>query len=72
MERFSERLKELRKTKGFKQTDMAAFLEITSRHYQAVEYGKINIPALTLVALARFFDVSVDYLVGESDNPARR
>ena len=69
---FSKRLKLLRKTKKLKQTDMANVLGITVRHYQDVEYGKINIPTLTLIALADYFDVSLDYLVGRSDNPERR
>jgi len=45
---------------------------VTSRHYQDIEYGKINIPTLTLIALADYFDVSLDYLVGRSDDPTRR
>lgn len=69
---FAARLKELRKSQQLKQTDMADFLNITVRHYQDIEYGKINIPALTLIALADYFDVSLDYLVGRSDNPERR
>lgn len=69
---FATRLKELRKARKLKQTDMAEFLNITVRHYQDMEYGKINIPALTLIALADYFDVSLDYLVGRSDNPERR
>ena len=72
MNKFGERLKALRIAKKLKQTDMAAFLEITARHYQAVEYGKINIRTLTLIALADYFDVPLDYLVGRSDDPARR
>lgn len=69
MKLFSERLKHLRKAKGMKQTDLASLLGVTVRHYQDVEYGKINIPTLTLIALADFFDVSLDYLVGRSDDP---
>lgn len=69
MELFALRLKELRKSKKVKQTEMADLLGITSRHYQDIEYGKINIPTLTLIALADYFDVSIDYLVGRTDNP---
>ena len=69
MELFALRLKELRKSKNVKQTEMADLLGITSRHYQDIEYGKINIPTLTLIALANYFDVSIDYLVGRTDNP---
>ena len=71
MEKFSERLKFLRKSKGLKQTDIAALLNVTIRHYQSIEYGKIDIPTSKLVALANYFNVSLDYLVGLSDNPKR-
>ena len=64
---FSARLKELRREKGSKQTEMAALLGCTEGHYQKIEYGKINIPTLTLIALANYFGVSVDYLLGRSD-----
>lgn len=68
---FSQRLKELRKKNKLKQTDMSNFLNITVRHYQDIEYGKVNIPTLTLIALADYFNVSLDYLVGRSDDPKR-
>lgn len=66
---FANRLKQLRKENKLKQTDMASLLELTTRHYQEIEYGKVNIPALTLIKLADFFNVSLDYLVGRTDNP---
>lgn len=66
---FATRLKQLRKSKNLKQTDMANLLEITVRHYQDMEYGKINVPALTLIKLANYFDVSLDYLTGRNSNP---
>lgn len=71
MNLFAIRLKELRKTKKLTQSQMAEFLHVTTRHYQDIEYGKINIPALTLIALADYFNVSLDYLVGRSDDPTR-
>lgn len=66
---FSERLKKLRKEKGVKQTEMADLLHCTDRHYQKIEYGQVNVPALTLIALADYFAVSTDYLLGRSDQP---
>jgi transcriptional regulator with XRE-family HTH domain len=48
---------------------MAIFLQVTPRHYQEIEYGKINVSCLTLIALADYFDVSLDYLTGRADNP---
>lgn len=69
MLKFSNRLKQLRKEKKLKQSDMAILLNLTTRHYQEIEYGKVNIPTLTLIFLADYFDVSIDYLVGRTDNP---
>ena len=68
MPKFSVRIKELRKEKGLTQVAMAEFLGCKDRHYQKIEYGEINIPSLTLVKLADYFDVSTDYLLGRSDD----
>ena len=62
----SDALKRFRKQ--YKVTQKRA----AERVYQSYEYGKV-IPAVTvLIALADFFDVSLDYLVGRSDEPERR
>lgn len=64
---FGQRLKALRQEKNLKQIDMAGLLGCTDRNYQKMEYGDINVPGLTLIKLADFFEVSLDYLVGRSD-----
>ena len=64
---FGERLKELRKAKKLKQSDIAGFLGITTRNYQDYEYGKVDPPTSKTIMLADYFDVSIDYLVGKSD-----
>ena len=64
---FGQRLKALRQEKGLKQKEMAEFLGCTDRNYQKMEYGDINVPALTLIKLADFFDVTLDYLVGRAE-----
>lgn len=63
----AERLKPLRKAKKMTQVEMAEFLGITDRHYQKIEYGQINVPATTLIALADYFHVTTDYLLGRTD-----
>ena len=68
---FSVKLKELRKQRGVKQTDMAKYLNINTRHYQRYEAGEVDPPTSTTIALADYFNVSLDYLVGRSDNPTR-
>ena len=68
MPEFSERLKALREEKGLKQIEMAEVLNCIGRHYQKIEHGEINIPSLTLLFLADYFDVSTDYLLGLTDD----
>ncbi len=46
---------------------MAELLNCTVSHYQKVEYGKVNLPSLTLAAPADYFEVSTDYLLGRTD-----
>ncbi len=67
LEIMGKRLHELRKEKKMRQEDMAKVLNVTVNHYQKVEYGKINIPALTLCTLADYFNVTTEYLLGRSD-----
>lgn len=64
MEPFGKRLKELRKQKNKTQVEMAHLLDCTDRHYQRMEYGYINVPSLTLMKLADYFQVTTDYLLG--------
>lgn len=66
--KISDRLKLLRLSRKLTQRDVAASTGITEKGYQYYEYGRT--PRLAqLVALADFFGVSVDYLIGRTDNP---
>lgn len=67
MAAFAERLKTLRKERKITQKQMADLLSVTERHYQAMEAGTVNVPSLTLVFLADYFDVTTDYLLGRID-----
>ncbi|WP_297983506.1 helix-turn-helix domain-containing protein [uncultured Oscillibacter sp.] len=62
----AERLRLLRKEKMKKQKEIAELLKMTLRNYQRIEHGEINIPSLTLCALADYFGVTTDYLLGRS------
>ena len=66
----AERLKPVRKEKGLTQVEMAELLHCTDRHYQKIEYGKINLPSTTLLFLADFFGVTTDYLLGRTEDPS--
>lgn len=67
MAKFSERLRELRKERGLKQREMAEICGLKLRSYQDYEYQVSYPSALGLVALADFFGVSLDYLMGRTD-----
>ena len=64
---FGARVRELRKEQKLKQVDLANLLGCTDRHYQRMEYGEVNVPALTLCVLADYFGVTTDYLLGRTD-----
>ena len=67
----SESLKRFRKTKKITQKQATLSAGVSERVYQSYEYGKV-IPTVTLlISLADSFNVSLDYLVGRSDDPAR-
>ena len=65
----AERLKPLRQEQNKTQKEMADMLECTVQHYQRIEYGKVNLPATTLLFLADYFGVTTDYLLGRTDRP---
>ena len=65
MANFGERVKELRKQRGLTQRQMANIFGITERNYQ--RYESTDSPSNeTLVKLAKFFEVSTDYLIGQN------
>lgn len=66
---FSERLRELRAASGLSQRQMAEIFEVTKVGYQNYEYGR-NMPSFEMLSkLADFFNVSIDYLLGRTDEP---
>ena len=67
---FGSRLKALREGKGLIQSDVAAVLAITKSAYGYYEQGKREPDFDTLSTLADFFDVSIDFLLGRSNDGA--
>lgn len=67
MEKFAERLKELRLEKGFSQAQLS---KATGISQNAITYweNQQRVPnAKAIIILARYFKVSTDYLLGEED-----
>lgn len=69
MPTFGERLKLLRKEKGLKQSELANILGVTERTIRYYEFNEREPDLSGLNSLADFFEVSIDYLTGRSDNP---
>ena len=68
MKEFGGRLKELRKEKGLDQTQLASKLNLGNQAtVSRWESGNFEPDIKTLIKLADFFDVTLDYLVGRSD-----
>ena len=69
---FGSRVKELRQVKGITLQELGNILSSSKSVMSNIELGKKGVSVEILIALARYFNVSIDYLVGESDDPARR
>lgn len=65
--KYLDRIRALREDKDLTQTDIANLLNIGQKTYSDYELGKTRIPFDSMLVLARFYDVSMDYLSGASD-----
>ena len=63
------RLKELRKKKGISQLRLASDLNTTQNTISRYETGEREPGIDELIKIADYFNVSVDYLIGRTDNP---
>ena len=65
--KYNERIRELREDNDFTQQNIADLLHIGQRTYSDYESGKTRIPVDSLIILAQFYDVSIDYISGVSN-----
>ena len=63
-----QRIRDLREDKDMTQTQMAEILMCSQRVYSNYERGDIDVPTQILIRLADFHGVSVDYLLGRTNN----
>ena len=66
-----QRLKDLREDHDQKQEDIANVLEITRQQYQLYESGKREMPMHHFASLAKYYNISLDYLAGLIDTPRK-
>ena len=63
------RIRDLREDRDMTQAQRGRILACSQRVYSNYERGDLDIPTAVLIRLADYYDVSVDYLLGRTDNP---
>ena len=66
-----QRLRDLREDRDLKQREVADYLNCAQRTYSNYELGQRDIPTDVLIRLSNFYNVSVDYILGLTNNPRR-
>ncbi len=66
-----KRIRDLREDKDLNQTAVAKMLGMSQTGYSKYETGENDIPTVILIKLANFYQTSIDYLLGQTDNPKR-
>ena len=62
-----KRIRDLREDNDMNQTAVAKILGMSQTGYSKYETGENDIPTFVLIKLARFYNTSVDYLLGETN-----
>lgn len=65
--KYNERIREIREDNSLTQQKIADLLNIGQRTYADIESGKTRIPIDSLLILAKFYNVSMDYISGASN-----
>ena len=65
------RIRNLREDRDLNQTQLAKMLGMSQTGYSKYETGENDVPTAVLIKLARFYNVSIDYLLGETDRRER-
>lgn len=62
-----KRIRDLREDKDIKQRELAKILDVDQSTYSDYENGETNISINSLIKLAQFYETSIDYMVGKTD-----
>lgn len=66
---FAERVQQLRVERGLKQKELGEEIGLSQKAISTIESGTRSTTIEKLIILAKFFDVSTDYLLGLKDEP---
>ena len=61
------RIRDLREDRDLSQADIAKVIKTTQQQYSKIETGKADISGQKLILLAKFYNVSTDYILGISN-----
>ena len=62
-------LRGVREDRDIRQKDVAKFLNVSQNTYSQYETGIIALTAEVLIKLSKYYNVSIDYLLDQTDNP---
>ena len=65
------RIRDLREDNNCTQKELSKILNCSQQVYSNYELGQRDIPTDILIKLSKYYNVSVDYILGLSDNPKR-
>ena len=65
------RIRDLREDRDLKQRHVAEYLNCSQQVYSNYELGQRDIPTCILIKLSDLYDVSIDYILGQTSNPER-
>ena len=66
-----KRIRDLREDRDWNQTQVAKLLNMSQTGYSKYETGENDIPTAVLIRLAKIYDTSIDYLLGQTDEKKR-
>ncbi len=66
-----QRIRDLREDRDLTQRKIADMLGMSQTGYSKYETGENDIPTSILIKLAKFYDTSIDYLLGQTKDPKR-
>ena len=65
------RIRDLREDRDMNQTQVAKMLGMSQTGYSKYETGENDIPTSILIKLSELYNTSIDYILGQTDNPER-
>lgn len=65
------RIRELREDRDLNQTAVAKMLGMSQTGYSKYETGENDLPTDILIKLSNFYNVSIDYILDQTNNPAK-